>query len=214
MDAGRNSSLNLAASVDEKPPPPPSLTPGAQLHGFFHPRILAACNALRHWHMVRSRSPFIGLSPRVDYSFYMHVFTYGTLMFPEVWQAVVGREFATVQATASGYAIYRVRDAVFPGIIAAGERDMVRGVVYLEVDPASIARLDLFEDDFYCRESLWLTCADGERRAAEAYVVPEENRRVLTNETWHADRFVASGGLDTFIRRFEGFGRLSTSGGD
>jgi gamma-glutamylcyclotransferase (GGCT)/AIG2-like uncharacterized protein YtfP len=144
----------------------------------------------------------------------MHVFTYGTLMFPEVWQAVVGREFATVQATASGYAIFRVRDAVFPGIIAAGERDTVRGVVYLEVDPASIARLDLFEDDFYRRESLWLTCADGERRAAEAYVVPVENRRVLTNETWQADRFVASGGLDTFIRRFEGFGRLSTSGGD
>jgi hypothetical protein len=82
------------------------------------------------------------------------------------------------------------------------------------VDPASIARLDLFEDDFYRRESLWLTCTDGERRAAEAYVVPEENRRVLTNETWQADRFVASGGLDTFIRRFEGFGRLSTSGGD
>jgi gamma-glutamylcyclotransferase (GGCT)/AIG2-like uncharacterized protein YtfP len=144
----------------------------------------------------------------------MHVFTYGTLMFSEVWQAVVGREFATVEATATGYAIYRVRDAVFPGIIAAGERDAVRGVVYLDVDPTSITRLDLFEDDFYRRESLWLSCDDGGRRAADAYVVPEENRGVLTSETWQADRFVASGGLDTFIRRFEGFGRLSTSGTD
>jgi gamma-glutamylcyclotransferase (GGCT)/AIG2-like uncharacterized protein YtfP len=144
----------------------------------------------------------------------MHVFTYGTLMFSEVWQAVVGREFATVEATATGYAIYRVRDAVFPGIIAAGERDAVRGVVYLDVDPTSITRLDLFEDDFYRRESLWLSCDDGGRRAADAYVVPEQNRGVLTSETWQADRFVASGGLDTFIRRFEGFGRLSTSGTD
>lgn len=164
--------------------------------------------------MVRSGSPIIGLSPEVDYSCRMHVFTYGTLMFPEVWQAVVGRQFATVEATASGYAIYRVRDAVFPGIIAAGDEDTVRGVVYLDVDPPSIARLDLFEDDFYRRESLWLTCDDGERRAADAYVVPPENRGVLTSEAWQADGFVASGGLDTFIRRFEGFGRLSTSGSE
>jgi gamma-glutamylcyclotransferase (GGCT)/AIG2-like uncharacterized protein YtfP len=144
----------------------------------------------------------------------MHVFTYGTLMFPEVWQAVVGQQFLSMEATASGYAIYRVRDAVFPGIIAAGELDTVRGVVYLDIDPASLARLDLFEDDFYRRESLWLNCDDGERRAADAYVVPQDNREVLTNETWQADRFVASGGLETFIRRFEGFGRLSTSHGD
>jgi gamma-glutamylcyclotransferase (GGCT)/AIG2-like uncharacterized protein YtfP len=140
----------------------------------------------------------------------MHVFTYGTLMFPEVWQAVVGRQFAIVDATASGYGIYRVRDAVFPGIIAATEQDAVRGVVYLDVDAASLARLDLFEDDFYRRETLSLTCDDGQRRAADAYVVPDENRKVLTTEPWQADRFVASGGLTTFIRRFEGFGRLAT----
>jgi gamma-glutamylcyclotransferase (GGCT)/AIG2-like uncharacterized protein YtfP len=140
----------------------------------------------------------------------MHVFTYGTLMFPEVWQAVVGRKFTTVDATASGYAIYRVRDAVFPGIIAAGERDMVRGVVYLDVDAASLGRLDRFEDDFYRRETLSLTCDDGQRRAADAYVVPDTNREVLTAETWQADRFIASGGLTTFIRRFEGFRRLAS----
>jgi hypothetical protein len=35
----------------------------------------------------------------------MHVFTYGTLMFPEVWQAVVGREFATIEGTAAEFAI-------------------------------------------------------------------------------------------------------------
>ena len=113
----------------------------------------------------------------------MHVFTYGTLMFPEVWQAVVGRQFSTVAATASGYAIYRVRDAVFPGIVAAGERDKVHGVVYLDVDAASLARLDLFEDDFYRRETLSLICDDGHQRAADAYVVPDESREVLSART-------------------------------
>ena len=96
----------------------------------------------------------------------MHVFTYGTLMFPQVWEAVVGREFVSIAGRATGYAIFCVRDAVFPGIVAAGDRDAVSGVVYLDVDQASLARLDLFEDDFYRRETLWIDCDDGQRRAA------------------------------------------------
>jgi gamma-glutamylcyclotransferase (GGCT)/AIG2-like uncharacterized protein YtfP len=138
----------------------------------------------------------------------MHVFTYGTLMFPQVWKAVVGREFGSITGSASGYAIFRVRDAVFPGIVAAGDRDAVSGVLYLDVDQASLARLDLFEDDFYRRETLWVDCEDGQRRAANAYVVPPENRSVLTDQTWRPDEFVASGGLDHFIRRFQGFERI------
>jgi gamma-glutamylcyclotransferase (GGCT)/AIG2-like uncharacterized protein YtfP len=138
----------------------------------------------------------------------MHVFTYGTLMFPEVWKAVVGREFASVGGTAKGYAIFRVRDAVFPGIIAASERDTVRGVVYLDVDPDSVARLDLFEDDFYGRETLQIECDDHQSRSAEAYVIPAGNCAVLTDETWRRDEFVASRGLEHFIRRFQGFRRI------
>jgi gamma-glutamylcyclotransferase (GGCT)/AIG2-like uncharacterized protein YtfP len=138
----------------------------------------------------------------------MHVFTYGTLMFPQVWEAVVGRKYASIEGIARGYAIFYVRDAVFPGIVAASAHDSVRGVVYLDVDQSSLARLDLFEDDFYCRETFWIDCNDGQRRAAEAYVVPVENRAILTDKTWRPEEFVASGGLDYFIRRFEGFHRI------
>jgi gamma-glutamylcyclotransferase (GGCT)/AIG2-like uncharacterized protein YtfP len=138
----------------------------------------------------------------------MHVFTYGTLMFPEVWQAVVGRQFEAVEGTAAGFANYRVVDAVFPGIVKAGDRDLVHGVVYLDVDDASLTRLDLFEDDFYERQSLWVECADGQRRAAEAYIVPPQNRHVLTDEPWQRAAFVASGSLEQFIRRFQGFSRV------
>jgi gamma-glutamylcyclotransferase (GGCT)/AIG2-like uncharacterized protein YtfP len=141
----------------------------------------------------------------------MHVFTYGTLMFPEVWKAVAGREFPSVQGTADSFAVYRVRHAAFPGIIHAAKLDSVRGVVYLDVDAASLARLDLFEDDFYRRESLWIDCDDGQRRAADAYVVPHENLAVLTDEPWRADEFVASGGLQEFIERFQGFMRIDAA---
>jgi gamma-glutamylcyclotransferase (GGCT)/AIG2-like uncharacterized protein YtfP len=138
----------------------------------------------------------------------MNVFTYGTLMFPEVWRAVVGREFATVGGIATGFEVFRVKDAVFPGIVEAGQRS-VRGVIYLDVDPNSIKRLDKFEDDFYERRSIWIDCEDGQRLAADAYVVPESNRRVLTDEVWDRESFVASGALDHFINRFAGFGRVA-----
>jgi gamma-glutamylcyclotransferase (GGCT)/AIG2-like uncharacterized protein YtfP len=138
----------------------------------------------------------------------MHVFTYGTLMFPEVWQAVVGRQYETVAGTAKGFAIYRVVNAVFPGIAAGDERDLVGGVVYLGVDHASLTRLDLFEGNFYERQALWVECADGQRRAAEAYVVPPQNRRVLTAEPWQRASFISSGGLEQFKRGFLGFQRV------
>jgi gamma-glutamylcyclotransferase (GGCT)/AIG2-like uncharacterized protein YtfP len=141
----------------------------------------------------------------------MHVFTYGTLMFPEVWRAVVGKQFVTVEATVRGFAIFRVRGAVFPGMIASSERDVVPGVVYLDVEQPSLARLDVFEDDFYLRESLWVECADGQWRTADAYVVPAANRAVLSHETWRRDEFCASGGLEQFLTRFQGFSRLNES---
>jgi gamma-glutamylcyclotransferase (GGCT)/AIG2-like uncharacterized protein YtfP len=142
----------------------------------------------------------------------MHVFTYGTLMFPEVWKLVVGRSFETVDGTAGGFEVFRVQDAVFPGIITGTDTCSVRGVVYLDVDASSLERLDRFEDDFYERQAIPVDCSDGRQRTAEAYVVPAENRNVLTNEPWNREAFLASGGLEQFVSRFAGFGRVAGSG--
>jgi gamma-glutamylcyclotransferase (GGCT)/AIG2-like uncharacterized protein YtfP len=97
---------------------------------------------------------------------------------------------------------------VFPGIVET-TGSAVRGVVYLDVDQESIERLDKFEDDFYERRSIWINCDDGKRLAADAYVVPDANRGVLTDELWDRESFVASGGLAHFINRFAGFGRVA-----
>ena len=142
----------------------------------------------------------------------MHVFTYGSLMFPEVWRGVVGREFETVEGTLAGYSIFRVRDAAFPGIMPPASECFVRGLVYLDVDAASVERLDRFEDDFYDRRSISIDCRDGQRRDADAYMVPATNRHVLTAEPWTAESFVSSGGLADFIARFQGFSRLGGPG--
>jgi gamma-glutamylcyclotransferase (GGCT)/AIG2-like uncharacterized protein YtfP len=143
----------------------------------------------------------------------MHVFTYGTLTFPEVWQAVVGRSFATVAGRAAGFAVFRVCDAVYPGIVAAGETDGVEGVVYLDVDATTLKLLDHFEDGFYRRQPIAVDCVNGERRIAECYVVPAEERGVLTVEPWSAAEFAARGDLARFMAGFAGFQRAAAERG-
>ena len=140
----------------------------------------------------------------------MHVFAYGTLMFPEIWQSVAGRPFEALRGTVEGFAIYCVRDQVFPGILAATPIDVVHGVIYLDVGDDAIRRLDQFEDDFYQRQAVTVLCDDGPPREAQAYVVPHERRDVLTTELWSADQFIARGDLERFVQRFPGFRRLAT----
>jgi gamma-glutamylcyclotransferase (GGCT)/AIG2-like uncharacterized protein YtfP len=141
----------------------------------------------------------------------MHVFTYGTLMFPEVWQAVVGRSFTSVRGVLRGFAIYRVCDAVYPGIIASDATCVVEGLVYLDIDAASITKLDAFEGDFYERQTIAVTCVDGSELSPECYVVPHAMRHALTAEPWTAAEFVARGDLQRFTDKYAGFDRVTTN---
>ena len=138
----------------------------------------------------------------------MHVFVYGTLMLPQVWQAVVGKPFETQPATLAGFAAYRVRDAMYPGIVAAGPEEVVRGVVQFDVDAESVERLDRFEDDFYKRLPVLVRCDDGRTLEAHAYVVLSRNRHVLSNEPWSLEQFVERGGVEDFLARYSGFRRI------
>jgi gamma-glutamylcyclotransferase (GGCT)/AIG2-like uncharacterized protein YtfP len=176
----------------------------------------------------------------------MHLFTYGTLMFPEVWQAVVGRQFETTPAQLPGYQIFRVRDAVYPGIIAlypgiiesspqpsaissqptsSSSSDSrpstldsglspVPGLVYLDVDPESLVRLDAFEGHDYIRRSVTVVCKDdtsalGRELTADTYIVPTESAHILTPEPWTAANFLAAGLLTEFVTKYSGFNRLA-----
>ncbi|MEM0896401.1 MAG: gamma-glutamylcyclotransferase family protein, partial [Verrucomicrobiota bacterium] len=92
-------------------------------------------------------------------------------------------------ATLHGFRNLRVKGATFPGILKTDQQDdVVKGVLYLEVSDEAIERLDRFEDTFYVRESVAVTCSDS-TYDAEAYVVPVEHARVLSNETWDRTQF-------------------------
>lgn len=126
------------------------------------------------------------------------VFTYGTLLFPDIMAAVTGRMFARIPATLEGYARYRVAGEPYPGITPA-RRARVPGVVYRGIDPASLDRIDDFEGELYNRERVTVVGADGTPLDVETYVVRPDWRDWLADEPWDAEIF-AREWYDTYVR--------------
>jgi gamma-glutamylcyclotransferase (GGCT)/AIG2-like uncharacterized protein YtfP len=115
------------------------------------------------------------------------VFTYGTLTFPDVMQAVTGRAFASLPASLAGYACLAVRGAVYPGALARAGAT-IDGVLYLDVDDASLVRLDRFEGEIYVRRRVTVVTG-GVERAAQVYVVRAGDAHRLAPAPWDRERF-------------------------
>jgi gamma-glutamylcyclotransferase (GGCT)/AIG2-like uncharacterized protein YtfP len=124
----------------------------------------------------------------------MHVFTYGSLMFPQVWTRVVTGRYESVAATLVGHARFAVHEQDYPGMTRSASAS-VDGVLYLDVDDADVARLDDFEGADYRRDTVIVRCADGRVREAGAYLYLPSERLLPTSwepEAFALDRFLAT----------------------
>jgi len=119
----------------------------------------------------------------------MNLFAYGTLMFPEIWERVVGGEFRHVPATVHGFAVYRAAGQLFPVMMAASENDAVAGIVIYDLTAADLATLDDYESDIYERIDVSAVLADGRVERAQAYLLPAPMRHLASRESWTADWF-------------------------
>lgn len=119
----------------------------------------------------------------------MRLFTYGTLMFPEVWERIALPCYPSQPAKLPGYAIFRVLDAVYPGIVRSEATSFVNGVVYEGLDEEALLELDTYESRFYERQTVNVTLEDGEQCSCQAYVVPEQRRERLSAEAWDPQWF-------------------------
>ena len=128
----------------------------------------------------------------------MNLFAYGTLTFPEVWKRIAIQKVASERAVLNGFSIYRVRNAVFPGIVRSRETDSVAGVLYRDLDEDTLFELDAYESDFYERETVWVSTAAGENVECHAYVVPESHRNQLSEEVWDPQWF-AENELENYL---------------
>lgn len=131
----------------------------------------------------------------------MNLFTYGTLMFPEVWRRVVPREFASQAATVAGYRVRRAAGELFPVMLPADADDRVPGVTYFGVDAEAIALLDAYESTLYDRLAVEAVLDDGRTVMCQAYVLPTERAQFASDEPWTAAWFREQA-LDAYLRQW------------
>lgn len=136
------------------------------------------------------------------------LFAYGTLMCPDIMQAVAGKAFKGVKATLKEYRRLTVKNQHYPGLTphAGGS---VEGIVYFDVSAASWQRLDLFEGDMYSLDLVELELVDGSIISANTYVVKEVYRKNLTETDWDFEKFLREGKRE-FIGSYNGYNDLDS----
>jgi gamma-glutamylcyclotransferase (GGCT)/AIG2-like uncharacterized protein YtfP len=124
-----------------------------------------------------------------------HVFTYGSLMFPAVWERVVSGKYRSTPALLEQYARYAIRSETYPGMVVQPGRQ-VAGVLYHDVSEKDVSALDAFEGIEYRREAVQVTIADGRKLDAHTYVylLPEK----LSSDSWEPERFQMERFLGTY----------------
>ena len=133
----------------------------------------------------------------------MHLFTYGTLMAPTIFNQVTGTCFACITAWLYHYIRFRVKGETYPGI-RPRDHAVVEGVIYSGVDNASLHKLDRFEGPLYNRTDVIVHLGDGTPVDAQAYVIRPEFADRLTSEPWSFEKFLKCD-RDEVRRSYSGF---------
>ena len=120
-----------------------------------------------------------------------HLFTYGTLMSPDIMHAVAGCRRDGEPALLSGFRRYAVKGADYPAIIESPEAE-ISGRLYRNLPSFAWQRLDRFEGNMYARLTRAVLAEDGSEILAEVYVLKPAYRHCLTADDWDFDRFTAT----------------------
>jgi gamma-glutamylcyclotransferase (GGCT)/AIG2-like uncharacterized protein YtfP len=134
------------------------------------------------------------------------LFVYGTLMAPEVMQTLLGRlPPSTRGTTVSGrYARHPVRNRLYPGMIIQTTQapakeessSVVEGIVYYNLQPNELRRLDWFEDVDYTRTELTVQLLNEDDDNAsstlstQGYLWTNSIKELDTSRDWNFADFV------------------------
>lgn len=116
----------------------------------------------------------------------MHIFTYGSLMFPEVWQRVVHGDCRSGAATLNGYRRRAMHGVTYPGVVP-DSAESVAGLLYFDVAPHHVQALDCFEGAEYERREVSVTLSNGTVVQAHTYIYLHPEK--LSDSPWQPERF-------------------------
>ena len=132
-----------------------------------------------------------------------NVFTYGTLMIPEILTALTGKSFLSVSAVLEGTIRLTVKGRPYPGIMdKIGTH--TDGRLYRGVDRQSIDILDRFEGMLYERQARLVRTADQQEQYGEVYIVKKDQEHALSRQPWNLQWF-KNEWLEAYLRSCEEF---------
>lgn len=134
------------------------------------------------------------------------VFTYGSLMCSDIMLRVTGCQVAGIPAILKGYQRSRLRGEEYPGIIAHPD-DEVAGILYPNLPPPAIERLDIFEGEQYLRQEIEVLTSDSGPCRAMAYVLHPRFTHLLTGAPWSYTDFLETGKA-RFLQAYIGFHKI------
>ena len=133
----------------------------------------------------------------------IHIFTYGSLMFGPVWTQVVNRTYQHYHGTVSGFIRRSIINEQYPAMLPGPVNSTVTGVLYLDIDSEDLLRLDAFEGSYYGRQIVQVM-TDNNIFAAEAYVLKNSFRHILSDKDWDPENFEDQG-INQFLGSYFGF---------
>lgn len=119
-----------------------------------------------------------------------HLFTYGSLVVPDLMRVVTGGEHRHAAASLAGFERFLLQGRVYPGIVACAG-GATPGRVYFDLGDAALDRLDYYESDEYVRERVEVVLESRERISAFAYVIPPAQRHLVSDRRWDEAAFMA-----------------------
>jgi gamma-glutamylcyclotransferase (GGCT)/AIG2-like uncharacterized protein YtfP len=135
-----------------------------------------------------------------------NLFTYGSLMCNDIMCRVAGCRASFVSAILKDFRRSTLHGVDYPGI-ATHPGAEVQGVLYLDLPPEALLRLDIFEGEQYKRQEVQVLTAQGDPSKAMTYIIKPAYNHLLTGEPWSYQNFLDVGKAK-FLKAYLGFQRI------
>lgn len=131
----------------------------------------------------------------------MNLFAYGTLMWPEVLESVIGRRPAGEPAVLSGFRRLRVKGEHYPAMVRSAG-DSVEGVLYRGLTDEEFRHLNLFEGAEYNRAEVHVNGSP-----AITYLLSNDWKHIAESRRWEPEHLRPEH-LAAFCAEYKGWSDL------
>lgn len=129
------------------------------------------------------------------------LFVYGTLRFPRILSALIGRSPVATPAAVTGWRAAALRGRPYPGLVAA-PGGTATGLLLTGLSASEWRVLDRFEDDEYDLREIPLDGPRHDRAPASGWAYTWANPAEVEADNWDAEHFAAHR-LDAYAARLE-----------